>query len=120
MVDVAHDHWPRSEQSTTVRVGEGGLCGGGRGCRWPPRRRGTTGLHAAGQRLRSRRGTNAAAGCLDGWLADGPLSVEELARRAVEAGLVADGVDDEGMEPEDHIDAIIERSDDYWDDRRPS
>lgn len=56
---------------------------------------------------------------LDGWLADGPLSVEELARRAVEAGLVPDGVDAEGMEPEDHIDAMIERSDGYWtiDDR---
>lgn len=57
---------------------------------------------------------------LDGWLADGPLSVEELARRAVEAGLVPAGVDDEDMEPEDHIDAIIERSDGYWTiDNRP-
>lgn len=57
---------------------------------------------------------------LDGWLAAGPLSVEELARRAVEAGLVPDGVDDEGMEPEDHIDAVIERSDGYWTiDNRP-
>lgn len=51
---------------------------------------------------------------VDGWLADGPLSVEELARRAVKAGLMPDGVDDEGMEPEDHIDALLERSDGYW------
>lgn len=51
---------------------------------------------------------------VDAWLADGPLPVEELARRAVVAGLVPEGPDDEGMEPEDHIDALIERSDGYW------
>lgn len=57
---------------------------------------------------------------LDGWLADGPLSVGELARRAVRAGLVREGADDEGMEPEDHIEALIDRSDAYWTiDARP-
>lgn len=87
----------------------------------PPRLHGTTGLHPAGQRIRSPLVERTSLqDALDGWLADGPLSVEELARRAVEVGLVPDGVDDEGMEPEDHIDAIIERSDGYWTiDNRP-
>lgn len=57
---------------------------------------------------------------VDGWLSEGPLAVEELARRAVRAGLVPDGADDEGIEPEDHIDALIDRSDGYWTiDARP-
>lgn len=57
---------------------------------------------------------------VDGWLSEGPLAVEELAHRAVRAGLVPDGADDEGIEPEDHIDALIDRSDGYWTiDARP-
>ncbi len=58
---------------------------------------------------------------VDEWLADGPLAVEDLARRAVKAGLVPDGVDDEGMEPEDHIEALLERTEGYWTvDNRPN
>lgn len=51
---------------------------------------------------------------IDGWLAEEPLSVEELARRAVEGGLASDESDDDGMSPEDHVGAILERSDGYW------
>jgi hypothetical protein len=51
---------------------------------------------------------------VDGWLAEGPLSLEELAERAVTTGLVSPDVDDEGFEPEDHIDWLLERSDGYW------
>jgi hypothetical protein len=51
---------------------------------------------------------------IDGWLAEGPLSVEDLAGRAVQAGLVPAEADDEGFGPEDHIDDLLQRSDAYW------
>lgn len=51
---------------------------------------------------------------VDGWLAEGPLSVKELAERAVSAGLVPPDVDDEGVGPEDHVEWLLERSDAYW------
>jgi hypothetical protein len=51
---------------------------------------------------------------IDGWLAEGRLSVEDLARRATSAGLVPAEADDEGFGPEDHIEDLLERSDAYW------
>lgn len=50
---------------------------------------------------------------VDGWLSDGPLTVEELAERAVGAGLVPDDLDD-GYQPSDDVDQLIEGSDAYW------
>lgn len=49
---------------------------------------------------------------VDGWLADGPLTVEELAERAVRAGLVPDDLDD-GYGPTDAVDELLEGSDAY-------
>lgn len=40
---------------------------------------------------------------VDGWLAERPLEVKDLAERAVAAGLVAPETDEEGIGPEDHI-----------------
>ncbi len=51
---------------------------------------------------------------VDGWLAEGPLPVEELAERAVTAGLVSPDLDDEGVGPEHHVEWLLERSDAYW------
>ncbi len=52
---------------------------------------------------------------VDRWLLeDGPLSIDELARRLVAAGLVVES--DEVDEPmaEDHVGDLLTRSDDYW------
>lgn len=51
---------------------------------------------------------------VDGWLADGPLSIEELADRAVTAGLVPGEVDDEGVGPVEAIEELVQWSDAYW------
>jgi hypothetical protein len=51
---------------------------------------------------------------IDGWLVEGPLSVEDLAGRAVRAGFVPAEADDDGFDPEDHIDGLLQRSDAYW------
>ena len=54
---------------------------------------------------------------VQGWLASGPLSVEELATRAVRGGLLSADVDDEGEGPEERIGWLLERSDAYWSSR---
>ncbi len=49
-----------------------------------------------------------------GWLVEGPASIAQLAARAVEAGILAPGLDEDGFEPEDYIDALNERTDAWW------
>lgn len=51
---------------------------------------------------------------IDDWLADGPLSMEELAERAVQAGLVPAVGDDELVGPADEVEAQLEWTDDFW------
>ena len=51
---------------------------------------------------------------MNGWLADGPLPVEELAERAARAGLASAEPDADGFDALDDIVDLLERSDDYW------
>lgn len=51
---------------------------------------------------------------MDRWLAEGPLSVEQLSARAVAAGLLPPGLDADGFGPEDTVEDLLTRSDAYW------
>ncbi|QGG94338.1 YecA family protein [Actinomarinicola tropica] len=51
---------------------------------------------------------------IDGWLAERPMTLRELAERAVATGLLVDELDDEGFGPVDEVEDVISRSDAYW------
>ncbi|MCC5951905.1 MAG: SEC-C domain-containing protein [Acidimicrobiia bacterium] len=54
---------------------------------------------------------------IDEWLAAEPLSIGELAVRAVQAGLISPDVDDDGVGPEDQIEWLLDHTDAYWSTR---